>query len=149
MSDNENHDDVQEAESEDEEISTETTSKATQNFGVLLTQLHSGAVNARVSDDFARLMTVLQHQASKLGKARGTYTLQLDVKVRDNGGIIITYKSKTKEPEIENGEVWAWFDASGHLVNQEPRQQMLSFREVKAKEAKPKAVAAPKKAKSL
>lgn len=111
------------------------------DFGVILTQIEHGGLMVELSNAQHQLTTDLQEHAATNAKAKGSIVLTINYEHDSFGKVLIRSSVKTKAPQRTAEASVFWTDKDGHLVNQDPRQTRLEFKDVNA-EKRAKDVAA-------
>ena len=122
--------------------------ESVRNFGVFLTQIRDGEVNAEASRELRDLLLALAEHASKQGKAKGKLTLAFNFSVDARGVVAVGVETKVQTPKPERGAGIFWLTDDGNLSVQNPKQVRIPFRDVKA-DAEPKDVAVDLPARSF
>lgn len=110
--------------------------KAPRDFTVLLAQIEDGGLRNELSEEVHELNTELAALAYDNGKAKGSITLTINFAHTGNGVVHVTRSIATKVPKVTGGESIFWVNGAGQLVNENPKQQKLGFKDVNAAEQK-------------
>lgn len=103
------------------------------NFGVFLSQIEDGVLQADLSEELQRANLELAKHAENHGKATGTITLVLALKHDRNGVVDVGAEIKSKMPKSSRARSVFWADPiTGNLSNKNPKQESLPFKAIAA-----------------
>jgi hypothetical protein len=106
------------------------------NFGAFLAQVEHGGLVAELSNAQHQLVDDLQEHAATHSKAKGSLTLTLNYEHDAFGKVLIRSSVKTKAPQRTAEATVFWTDKEGQLVNQDPKQTKLEFKDVSSPKAR-------------
>lgn len=112
------------------------TESGPRGFGVLLSQIGDGDLQAELSGALHRLNMLLAEHADSHDKATGYLTLKLKITHESNGLVSIDGDVAVKEPKPVRARSVFWTDKTGNLTIENPRQQKLPLREVPTDKAR-------------
>lgn len=110
----------------------EDTSANARSFATFYATLGDGDANKETSAEMHELSKALQDQALKRNDVvKGTLTIKLEVSCDPRGVVGVTWDVARKDPKPQRVAAALWVDKKGHLVHENPRQQVMFPREVK------------------
>jgi hypothetical protein len=105
------------------------------NFGVTLSQIGYGDLQAELGEELQALNKKLALVASQQGKAKGKLTLVLSILHEAKGLVTIDAEIKIAEPRRARARSIFFTTPGGNLSLEDPRQQKLPLRDVGGKGA--------------
>jgi hypothetical protein len=105
---------------------------APRNFGVFLSQVDDGAFIEELSKISDALNDELSRHAQNHSKAKGSLTIVLTFAHDQKGVVEVHTDLKTKAPKATRSKSIFWQNDKGQLVNKNPKQPDLPFRDVNA-----------------
>ncbi len=109
-----------------------TKGEGVRDFGVVLSQIDHGGLVIELSEAQQQLTDDLFEHAQHNAKAKGRLTLTIDYEHDNTGKVLVRSKVATKAPQRVTAASVFWTDKAGNLVNKDPRQGELAFRDVNA-----------------
>lgn len=104
------------------------------SFSVFLTKVGEGDCEQQLSQEMQTLMKAVIAQAKAQSKAvTGTLSLTLSFAGEDTGVVNVRYEIKRKEPKPRRPTSVFWIGRDGNVVDENPKQKRLPFRDVSAK----------------
>ena len=97
----------------------------TGGFVQAIMMLDEGTVVSDCNDALAKLLKELGDYAYHYAKAKGTFTLKLNVSLDDNGTADIKAEVVTKAPKVMRPRTVAWVTKEGKLAKSNPKQLEL------------------------
>lgn len=94
-------------------------------FADVLKQLAGGQVYTDLSDKLTETVLAVQ-ETRKVGEV----TIRLKIKPNGEHGVMIADEVKVKVPERPRGETMFFVNAAGHLMRNDPRQEVLPLRQI-------------------
>lgn len=105
---------------------------APRNFGVFLGQVDEGGLIHELSELTQEVIDALAKHAQSHSTAKGQIALVLNFKADAKGVVEVTTDIKSKTPKASRGKSIFWTNDKGQLVNENPKQPGLPFRDVNA-----------------
>jgi hypothetical protein len=102
------------------------------DFGVFLSQVDDGAFLQELSDLQHSMNEELGKHAQNHSKAKGSMTIVLAYEHDQKGVVSVSTDVKTKTPKASRSKSIFWTSDGGNLVNKNPKQPDLPFRDVNA-----------------
>lgn len=99
-------------------------------FGVFLQKVADGECHDQLSTELLALSKVLRDQSqAQAGAVKGSLALKLNF-TSESGVLDVTYSIERKEPKPRRPRSTFWQDASGNVVDENPKQLGLGLRDV-------------------
>lgn len=103
------------------------------SFALTLQKLDDGEAEIRLSEELHELLQKLAETAyERRDTAVGAMTLALKFEVEPNGSVEIAYQTSVKLPSKRSGKAVMFLTPGANLTPENPKQQKLAFRDVKA-----------------
>lgn len=105
------------------------------SFALFTQKLDDGEAEVRLSEELHELIKTLRDTASdRRDTAVGGMTVTFKFEVEPNGSVEIAYQTSVKLPSKRSGKAVMFLTPGANLTPENPKQQKLPFREVKAAE---------------
>lgn len=101
------------------------------NFGVFLSQIEDGVLQADLSEELKRVTAELSTHAQRTSrKAKGSITLTINLAHDETGVVDVDCEVKSKTPKTSRARSVFWNDGHDNLSSKNPKQETLNFKSV-------------------
>lgn len=111
---------------------TKKKEEGVRDFAVTLSQIDYGGFLTELSETQHEMNDQLAKHAQQRGKAKGTLTIVLAYEHDAKGIVNVSTEVKTKTPKQERSKTVFWTTDGGNLVNKDPKQVELAFKDMNA-----------------
>lgn len=121
-----------------EPVSEQDDQEGPRNFGVFLRTVEGGSFEIELSDTLYRMTEDLgKHVSQYGGKAKGEIAIVLKFEHDQKGQVQVMTEVKTKTPKAKRAATPFWVTRGGNLVDHNPKQTRLKFKDVSAPPQQP------------